>query len=287
MTDHLHRFLFEHSDVRGHIVQLDASYAAVLQRHHYAPPIARLLGEFLAGAALLGTSLKFEGTLTLQARSERTIPLIMGEVTSSHSLRGIARGVGEVVDEHFEALLGGGTLALTLDPTQGARYQGVVPLDGPSLASGLETYFSQSEQLPTRFWLASDGRRAAGMMLQAMPASTGSTEENQLQWAHLTTLADTLTPAELLSLPATEVLHRLFHQEPLEVYAGHGMHFACTCSRERCERALGAVSVAEVEDLLREQGAITMNCEFCGQQYRFGRDDLRQLFSGMAPGQLH
>src|SRR5690606_21022714 len=119
-------------------------------------------------ASLLGSTLKFEGTLTLQAQGNGQVPLIMAETTHDRAIRGIVRGAGQATACDFAGLVGQGNLAITLDPLRGERYQGIVALEGHSLATSLDAYFARSEQLPTRLWLAADGHTAAGLLLQAL-----------------------------------------------------------------------------------------------------------------------
>ena len=164
------RFLFEQADIRGETVHLDDAYRDILAIHQYAPGVSRLLGEFLAASVLLSTTLKFEGKLILQARSEGEIPLLMVESNSALEIRAIARGAEQATSERFDRLLANGQLAITIDPEQGQRYQGIVPLVEDSLANSLDAYFRHSEQLGTRLWLAADGQRAAGLLLQQLPA---------------------------------------------------------------------------------------------------------------------
>src|SRR5690606_32773401 len=129
-TDALIRFIFDTTDVRGEWVQLERAYQETLANHHYAPGVRRLVGEFLAAAALLGATLKIEGSVVLQARSDGQVPLIMAEYVTDGSLRAIVRGAEEAMAEDFSSLVGNGTLAITIDPTDGLRYQGIVALDG-------------------------------------------------------------------------------------------------------------------------------------------------------------
>jgi len=269
------RFLFEHSDVRGERVQLNAAYAAVLENHNYAPGVRRLLGEFLAASVLLGSTLKFSGRLTLQARSKGQIPLIMAECSSDSTVRAIARGAQQANSEAFGQLLHDGQLAITIERRNGSPYQGIVPLSGDSLAHSLDAYFAQSEQLPSRFWLVSDGITASGLLLQQLPAQQRlDAAERANYWEHLQALADTLTEAELLTLPAERMLHRLFHQEPVRLFEPRSVRFACSCSRQRSMAALRTLGRDEIESILREQGSVTMDCEFCNQRYTFGSDEL-------------
>ena len=282
------RFLFEEADIRGETVHLDSAYRDILAVHQYAPGVSRLLGEFLAAAVLLSTTLKFEGRLILQARSEGQIPLLMVECTSALAVRAIARGAQEATSDRFGQLLAGGQLAITIDPDRGQRYQGIVPLAGESLAQTLDTYFELSEQLGTRFWLAADGTRAGGLLLQQLPPQlTLDREQRQRQWEHATTLAATVQPDELLGLGSPQLLHRLYHEEPIRLFDQRTVTFRCSCSRERTRNALAALGPAEVNDLLDELGSITMDCEFCNQQYRFEREDLADIVGGGEGGTVH
>jgi len=286
--DQSQRFLFEEADIRGETVQLEAAYQDILAVHQYAPAVQRLLGEFLAAAVLLATTLKFEGQLVLQARSERQIPLIMAECDSALQVRGIVRGAEEATAEHFDQLLGGGHLAITVDPVRGGRYQGVVPLVADSLGHSLEAYFRQSEQLGTRLWLAADGSRAAGMLLQQLPAQLEQApDERALRWEHICTLAATLTTGELLALESREIIHRLYHQEPLRLFEPRPVAFRCSCSRARTLIALASLPAADIDELLREQDEIVMDCEFCNQRYRFERRDLDGIPGVGGTGVVH
>lgn len=279
MSDLLQRFIFDDFDIRGEITRLDTSYQDTLANHPYPAPVARLLGEFLAAASLLSATLKFAGTLTLQASSQGEIPLIMAEVTSERQLRGIARQAEEARSDDFQTLLKDGKLALTITPHQGQRYQGIVALEGDSLAQCLETYFRQSEQLATRLWLHSDGKIASGLLLQELPASAShDREQYQRQWEHVITLADTLTPTELAELPFEAILHRLYHQEQVRIFDPQPLSFQCSCSATRTLNALRSLGETELRTILAEQGSIDINCEFCHQHYAFGEKEIQSLF---------
>ncbi|GAB3273937.1 Hsp33 family molecular chaperone HslO [Parahaliea aestuarii] len=287
-TDTSLRFLFDEADLRGEFVQLDSAYRDILALHHHSPAVSRLLGEFLAAAVLLATTLKFEGKLILQARSEGQIPLLMVECSSELELRGIVRGAEQATAERFDLLLANGQLAITIDPRRGKRYQGVVPLDGDNLAQCLQSYFAQSEQLGTRLWLAADGERAGGLLLQQLPSQlvTDSRQRDNF-WEHACTLAATARDEELLTLAPAELLHRLYHEEALRLFEPRTPLFRCSCSRERTFGALVALGREELESLLAEQGAITMDCEFCNSRYQYQREDLAELLQGSPEPPLH
>lgn len=286
MTSHdfTQRFLFDETDVRGELATLDRSYVEVLAKHSYPEPVAQLLGEMLAAAALLCGTLKFEGLLVLQARSSGPIPLLMVECSSEREVRGIARY--EEAEITASASLGelmpDGVLALTIDPRHGQRYQGIVPLEGANLAECLSGYFATSEQLPTRFWLNADGRCARGLLLQQLPPSRiKDAQARQDSWEHVVTLADTLTAEELLGLDNEVILHRLFHEEAVRLFDEQPVAFSCSCSRDRAANALISMGQADVESLLDEQqGEIRVDCQFCNEQQVFDAADITQIFAG-------
>ncbi|MEO4048600.1 Hsp33 family molecular chaperone HslO [Pseudomonas sp. CAU 1711] len=281
--DHTQRFLFDEHDVRGEMVGLAESYRHVLAKHPYPQPVAELLGEMLAAAALLVGTLKFDGLLILQARSSGPVPLVMIECSSEREVRGIARYDAEAIESGagLRELMPDGVLALTIDPAKGQRYQGIVELAGDSLAASLTAYFATSEQLPTRFWLRADGQRARGLLLQQLPPQHQTeAEERAESWNHLLTLADTLSAEELLGLDNQTLLHRLYHQEELRLFEPAPLQFRCSCSRERSARALVSIGQADAEALLEESGGqVEIDCQFCNQRYFFDASDVAQLFA--------
>ncbi|WP_295462201.1 Hsp33 family molecular chaperone HslO [uncultured Pseudomonas sp.] len=282
--DFTQRFLFDETDVRGELATLDRSYAEVLAKHPYPEPVAQLLGEMLAAAALLCGTLKLDGLLVLQARSSGPIPLLMVECSSNREVRGIARYEEGAITTaaSLGELMPDGVLALTIDPRHGQRYQGIVPLEGVNLAECLSGYFATSEQLPTRFWLNADGRRARGLLLQQLPpARVKDAQARQESWEHVVTLADTLTAEELLGLDNEVILHRLFHEETVRLFDEQGVAFNCSCSRDRAANALVSMGRPDVESLLDEQqGRILVDCQFCNEQQVFDAADIAQIFAG-------
>lgn len=286
--DTARRFIFERADVRGQLVRLHSAYRSVIDIHQYAPGVSRLIGEAQAAAALLTATLKFDGKLILQARSDGQLPLLMAECSSRHELRAIARGADQATAESFGDLLGGGQLVITIDPERGNRYQGIVPLLPDSLAASLESYFARSEQLPTRLWLACDGASAAGMLLQQLPGDSGADpEQRQADWEHACTLAATVSTGELLALPAATLLGRLYANDEVRLFDPAPVRFRCTCSRERTLQALLSLDAEEVRGLFEELGTITMDCEFCNTRYNFLPEDLARTDLTPPPDRLH
>lgn len=285
-TDTAQRFLFEQTDIRGELVTLEQSYQEALAAHNYPEPIRNLLGELAASALLLASTLKFSGIMTLQARSEGDLKLLMVECRDDKSFRALARW-DESADLHnanLATLMPEGQMLISIDPTKGRRYQGVVALAGENLAQCFEAYFQQSEQLPTRIWLNANAERAAGLLLQALPASIEQdAESRESSWAHLCTLTGTLKAEEQLSLDHETILTRLFHQDPLRLMEPEAVQFSCSCSRGRCEQALASLDRNELEELIEEQGEIRMDCQFCNHPYRFEQSDLERIFAPAQP----
>jgi molecular chaperone Hsp33 len=287
-VDGKRRFLFEEMDLRGEIVQLEGVLREIGAIHAYPEGVAQLIGEFLASAVLLASNLKFSGSLTVQARSDAEVPLVMAECSSDLHVRAIARGADGAMARDFNALLGGGILTLTVTPARGKRYQGIVPLTGDSLGASIDSYFSQSEQLPTRLHLACDGARAAGLLLQQLPATkVREAAEREEHWQRVSLLADTLTSDELLAASEAGLLHRLFHEERVRLFDHESVRFRCSCSQDRTLAALATIGEAEIRSILDEQGSITMDCEFCNQRYQFRESDLRGLIGRPGPDGIH
>jgi molecular chaperone Hsp33 len=271
MTDQIQRFLFDKTNVRGEIVTLERAYGEVLERHDYPPAVNRLLGELLAAVALLTDTVKLDGTLIIEVRGQGALALLMAESNPGGELRAIARLAEDAAipgdDTGFRELVGAGQIMITLDPTGGHRYQGVVALEHDSLAGCLAAYFAQSEQLPTRLWLAADGRRAGGLLLQRMPDESQNQDVDA--WERTVHLADTVKEEELLGLEPLEVLRRLYHEEMVRVFDPKALHFGCTCSRERIASALMTLGAQELREVLAEQGSIDTQCHFCHTRYHF------------------
>lgn len=278
--DTTQRFMFEHADVRGELVALDQSYREVLAKHDYPESVKALLGEMLAATVLLSTTIKFDGLLILQARSSGPLSTLMVECSSDQAVRGIARYAEDLQGDTLPELMPDGILTITIDPTDGQRYQGIVPLEGHSLADALSAYFDNSEQLPTRFRLQADGRTARGFLLQALPADRQiDPEDRNATWEHLSILANTLTAEELLSLDNQTLLHRLFHQEDLRLFDPAPVRFECSCSAERSGNALVSLGREDALALLAEQGGeIEVDCQFCNARYRFAEAAVEGLF---------
>jgi len=277
--DFLRRFELERADVRGVLVRLDESWKQVRARADYPPALAELLAQTLAASALFTGNIKFEGSLSIQLKGAGPLTLLFAECGHDGRLRGLARWQGDV-PEDFNLLAAerAPLLAITIDNRgSGQRYQGLVPVEDAQLATLFERYFERSEQLPTRVVLAHDGERCAGLMLQQLPQSAISDHDPDA-WNSVGHLLGSATPAELLQLPAEQLLFRLFHEEQVRLHGPHALEFGCRCSRERVAEVLRAIGREEAEASVRDDGTAEVTCEFCNTRYQFDRVDLEQIF---------
>ncbi len=277
-SDSLRRFLFEHAPIRGEIVRLDAVWQSVIERHDYPPVLRDLMGELCAAAVLLTATLKLKGSMVLQIHGKGAVKLLVVECSGDLELRATAKWDGDLANGTLQDLVGDGRFVITLDPKDGNQaYQGIVALEGDSIAEILQNYMTRSEQLETRLWLAADAQHAAGMLLQKLPEQSESQDADA--WARATQLADTLKPTELLTLHADDLIHRLYHEEDMRLFEAQPVVFRCTCSRENVARMLRMLGRAEVDTILAERGDVEVHCEFCNQRYIFDRVDADAVFA--------
>lgn len=298
-------FAVEALDVRGRLARLGPAANSILSHYDYPPQVARLLGEALALAALLGTILKTKGRFQLQTRSDGPVDMLVVDYDAPGKLRGFARfdaaRVNETRDPSPAALFGRGHLALTIEREEdAARYQGVVPLEGESLAEAAHVYFRQSEQIPSFVRLAvaevvtPRGRdwRVGGLLVQYLPAGGarardlppgdapesaqgGETPLDEDHWIEGQALAATVEDHELVdpALSGERLLFRLFHERGVKVFNELPIEEFCRCSRERIEKLLKSFSPKERRDMIGDDGRIGVTCEFCGTHRSFEPGD--------------
>lgn len=278
--DQSQRFLFEDHPIRGQSVSLGSSWEEIARQGELEGRGLVLLGEALVVVALLVDTLKIDGSITLQIRGAGPLQLLVVEANSKHEIRGTARQAGEIDDAmDLQQIFGSEYLVITIK-TEGAEpHQGIAPLHGVSLAEALEHYFATSEQLPTRFWLACDGKKASGMLFQKLPGKS----QDEDAWDRVSHLAATITAEELQTLSLGELLHRLFHEETLRLFEPHAIKFSCSCSRERTAGMLLSLGKIEIGEILEQEGEISVSCEFCSANYRFDSIDVEQMFSRRGP----
>ena len=296
--------------VRGRLVRLGPALDEVIERHGYPLAVARPLAESMVLCAMLATSLKYDGIFTLQISGDGPIKLLVTDLTSDGALRGyaqfdswklaIALGSGneDAPDGYVPKLFGQGRLTFTVDQGQYTeRYQGVVPLEGPTLADCAHTYFRQSEQLPTGIKIVArrdetaDGPRwrAASLVVQQMPEfDAGRVDVDQDQreddWRKAVILMASATEKEMLdpALPGTTLLHRLFHQEQPRVFERRSFAARCRCIRDRIDRVLRSIRREELDDLRDKTGRVAVKCECCSTEYGYDDGDLDRIYASAA-----
>ncbi len=273
--DLLHRFLFEDLGIRGEWVKLTTSWQAAKQ-HQQGPQNAQLqLGQALAAVVMLSATVKFKGSMILQAQGDGAFKALVAQSTHDKKIRGLIRSNDHVPLGSLETVFGRGRLVITIEPDNAQPYQGIVPLQGENLAAAVQTYFEQSEQLKTRIWLFANETHAAGLLLQELPAQNN----DQADWERIEILAGTVKEQELLELDCENLLYRLFNEEKVRLFDAEPVEFKCTCSRSRVERTLRALGEEELINILQEQGSIEVDCEFCSQHYAFDSVDVETLLT--------
>ena len=275
-TDYLQRFIFEDLGVRGEWVGLQDSWQESKQKQNLSSSVQEKLGEALAAAVLMSATIKFKGSLILQAQGNGSLKTLVAQATHDRSIRVLARNDGLVKTGSLSEMMGNGRLVITIEPEKGEPYQGIVALEANTLAEVITTYFLQSEQLQTRVWLFANEHYAAGLFLQELPGQ----ESNKTDWERIIVLANTITKQEMLTLDCEDILHRLFNAEKVRLFEQEPVSFKCTCSRKKIENTLIALGREELASILQEQHEINVDCEFCAEHYHFDAVDIESLLSG-------
>ncbi len=306
-------FQLDASDIRGRVARLDGVLEQVLKQHDYPPVIEALVAEMALLTALIGQTMKLRWKLSLQVRGSGAARLIATDYYGPTDdgqparIRAYASYDADRLDHDADPFshVGNGYFAILIDQGEGtAPYQGITPLAGGSLSACAQTYFAQSEQIPTRFALTY-GRsqtpgeaahwRAGGVMLQHMPKASpfatgdgGSGEDGLLEavdllsddegenWTRANVLLDTVDDLELIgpSVTPTDLLVRLFHEEGPRVYDAQPITFGCTCSEDRVRQSLSIYSAKDIATMTTDEGTVTADCQFCGAHYVFAPETL-------------
>lgn len=304
VPDQVRRFIIENQPVRGHWVRLGEAWRALREHKDYPPAVRDLLGQAVCASVLLAATLKFKGTLTVQLEGKGALRLLVSQCTNDFGVRAVARfadgspleqtlpGIDKPLDtETFRRLVGeDGRLVVTVEAAErDMRYQGIVPLNGRTMAECLEQYFASSEQLPTRVQLAADSRDATGLLVQKLPGHEAAEEsaeaaETQSAWNDAQGTVDTLGPEDLLRLPIEAVLAVNLAKQDVRLFKGVPVRFECRCNPDRVASILRALGADEVREVLKEQGAVTVTCDYCDRPYRFDAVDVERLFkAGSVP----
>jgi len=298
--DQVRRFIFENQPVRGHWVHLESAWRELRAHSSYPPAVTELLGQAVVASVLLAATLKFRGTLTFQLQGNGAVSLLVAQCTHDFRVRAVARYDAAAVSglataesgaagraARFRSLAGDeGRITVTVEAEEKSlRYQGVVPLSGDSLAESLEAYFASSEQLPTRVVLTADGSHGAGMLVQKLPRS-GATDEGASDsmavdeaWEGAQRGMAQIHPSRLSDRSIEELLAQGFPGRDLRLFRGAPVRFECRCSEGRVTGLLRALGPEEVREVLREQGSVTVTCEFCHHPYHFDPAAIEALFA--------
>ena len=293
-------FKIEPFHLRGRLVRLGPLLDRIIGQHDYPPAVGALLGEAIALAVALASTLKYDGVFTLQTKGDGPIRLLVADVTTRGAVRGYAQYDGEKLAEAVATgaasvprLLGAGYLAFTVDQGEDTeRYQGIVALEGATLAQCIHHYFRQSEQIAAGIKVAVDRSaegawRAGSLLIQKLPDDEraeflGTREELEDGWRRALILMGSATSEELTDrgLSPEGLLYRLFHEDGVRVFRAHTVRAECRCSRERIDRVLRSLPFDERQGLGEADGSVTVTCQFCNVSYRFERDDVEAIAAG-------
>jgi len=277
--DIVQNFIFKDRAVRGSFVRLHDSYQTIVDQHHYPPVLSQILGEALLGVCLVAPLFKNAGKVTIQFQGDGDLQLLSTRITSDFAIRGLVRATPHLVSLlNLKEALASGELSLTYEPDEGKPYQSFIKVEKTSIAETLQDYFDRSEQLPTRFFLASTDEGVAGLMLQMLPDD--HKEVAYQDFEHAIILAKTLENEELLSLDPETILHRLFSEDDITLFPEREVEFGCNCSQSRMGGIIVNLGREQADSILEEHGFIEITCEYCGQAYQFNSDEVKMLFAG-------
>ena len=276
--DFLQGFLFDNSDVRGKIVRLDNSIHTIMEQHDYPPVIRSILGELLIASVLISSTLKYEGQLTLQFQGENALKILVAKCNHRHEIRGLAQWDNGVDTEELRNAFFSGKLVITLEESrENARHQSMIEIENKTIAEAIETYFKQSEQIPTKIILGHDenGKHFAGLLVQKMPSH--NTEQVDF-WQHVEILTSTLKAEELIKWDNQRLLKNLFVEETIRLFDMEPVTFKCTCSQEKTENMLRLLGKQEVLETFLTHKVLTVTCDYCNKSVEFSKPMVEQLF---------
>ena len=283
--DAVRRYLCDDApDARLITVRLGKTKDEMLDHQRMPLILKSLCEELVAATCVLSHMLKFDGEMIVQIKGSGPVTMMVAECSSEGRVRSTAQWNDLTDTASFRELFGTGYLAVTIDPKQGERYQGIVPLESDSIEECINHYFENSEQLDTKLWLSSGEKSVGGLLIQRVPEEGGQAFLENSNWQTLATLADTITKKELSSEAGPLLIYKLFHELNPRGLDPWDIHFGCSCSRERSARAIRALGEKEVKQLFLEQPSLQVDCHFCGQVYQYDYTDLEWLLSDQPPG---
>ena len=274
MNDVIQRFMFEHTATRGAWIRLSKSVSDALEHHDYPDMVNQLLAKAMACSCLLVSSIKLAGKVIFQLQTDGKAPLILAQSNEQYHIRALARLDNDSPED--TPLLGKGHLAITLAPDlSDEKFQGLVTFDDDSMNTALERYFDQSEQIPTKLYLASTKTETVGLLLQRMP---GNQYQDVEIFEELTILANTLSDEELLSWDLETLLAKVFHEHDIRLLPSESIQFKCSCSEEKIEGILINLGKEELLDILKDHPYVEIHCDFCNKQFLYRKNQIDKLF---------
>lgn len=285
-NDFQQRFIFTRKNIRGEFIRISKTLTDAIKNHQYSKHEKNLLAEMMCASGLLSSIIKFDGKLSVQLQSESILKLLLVQSDNKCNIRGLIQTSSKPKSADLLQIAAGGQILFSLkSEVMKEAYQSVVSLQSSSISENIEHYFQNSEQLATKLWLFSDGDVAAGLLMQQLPEMSDSE-----YWNHITILCSTLKQEEVLGLPFSTIMYRLFHQEQqeeLEMFPERTVQFSCTCSRDRLATTLRVLDADEISDIIREQGKLYIICDFCNTKYGFTQSDIDKLSGDNNPEVLH
>ncbi|MGM0541435.1 MAG: Hsp33 family molecular chaperone HslO [Pseudomonadota bacterium] len=278
----IQRFLFKELNIRGQVIQLNEAWQLMLKDRHYPEAIRQLLGKLTAFSVIMANGMKHTGKITLQVQGSGPITLLVVEVTHDLKIRGVAK-TNETIQGQatLDELLGDGQILVTLENTQTQHhFQSYVDRTGETIEATFENFLSQSDQLPSKIWLAATDEALGGVLIQKMPESDKLDADG---WNRIHSLTTTVTDKELTQLDAETLLHRLFHEETVELFEPQTITYECPKDKKRITDMLKSLGEEEVRKLLAEQGEILIHNDMCNFHMRLNKEDVDALFAQEKP----
>jgi len=282
--DTLHRFIFENTDIRGNYVKLNHTIEEATQHQALPQNIHIALGELMVASSLLASTLKLDGSLTLQIQTNGPLKLLIAECNDNLGIRGTVKWNGPIESIAPIDLIKEGHFIITLiQKNAKTPYQGIVPMEGNSISELLENYMLRSEQIQTKLWIHSQENIFHGLLIQKLPFNSSAEALDQeamtSAWEDIVMSADKSFKAIHPALEASKILQIIFSSETIRLYDPSYPNFECSCSKKSVENMLRLIGKKECESIIEEQSSITIHCDFCNECYKYSEDEVEFIFN--------
>jgi len=282
--DKLHRFIFENTDIRGNYVKLSHTIEEATQHQALPQNLHAILGELMVASSLLASTLKLDGSLTLQIQTNGPLKLLIAECNGNLGMRGTVKWRGAIESLAPIDLIKEGHFIITLiQKNAKTPYQGIVPMEGNSISELLENYMLRSEQIQTKLWIYSQNDIFHGLLIQKLPFNSSAEELNQDEmknvWERIVESANQSFSELRPELEVSEILQNVFSSETIRLYDPTHLGFACSCSKKSVENMLQLIGKEECNSIIEEQASITIHCDFCNKCYQYSEDEVDFVFN--------